>query len=77
MVIIMTEKKNVIKSLDSFPIDAVQPNQVPFRKSIKKNAKTLVQHFLPDTYIEDPVGTRKPRDNDPFRTDLVLVHEVD
>ena len=70
-------EKNVIKSLDSFSIDAVQPIQVPFKKSIRKNAKTLVQQFLSDTSIEDPVGSRKPQDNSPFRTDLALVHEVD
>ena len=70
-------ESNVIKTLDSFSIDAVQPIQVSFKKSIRKNAKTLVQQFLSDTYIEDPVGSRKPQDNNPFRTDLVLVHEVD
>ena len=70
-------EKNVIKSLDAFSIDAVQPIQVPFKKSIRKYAKTLVQQFLSDTYIEDPVGSRKPQGKSPFRTDLVLVHEVD
>ena len=70
-------EKNVIKSLESFSIDNVQPIQVPFKISIRKNARTLIQQFLFDTYIEDPVGSRKPQDNNPFRTDLVLVHEVD
>ena len=55
-------EKNVIKSLDSFSNDNVQPIQVPFKKSIRKNAKTLIQHFLSDVYIEDPVGSRKPQD---------------
>ena len=33
--------------------------------------------FFSDTDIEDPVGRRKPQDKIPYRTDLLLVHEVD
>ena len=33
--------------------------------------------FFSDTDIEDPVGRRKLQDKIPYRTDLVLVHEVE
>ena len=69
-------EKNVIKTLDSFSFDGVHPIEVPFKKPITKNAKTLFQHFFSDSYIEDPVGSRKPGDIIPFRTDLVSVLEV-
>ena len=39
-------EKNVIKTLDNFSFDAVNAFQVPIKKSITKNAKTVVQHFF-------------------------------
>ena len=70
-------EKNVIETLESFLFDAVQPIQVPVNKPITKNAKTLIEQFFSDAENEDPVGRRKPQDNMPYRTDLVLVHKVD
>ena len=70
-------KKIVVKTLESFLFDAVQPIQVPVNKPITKNAKTLIEQFFSDAENEDPVGRRKPQDNMPYRTDLVLVHKVD
>ena len=70
-------KKIVVKTLESFLFDAVQPIQVPVNKPITRNAKTLIQQFFSGADINDPVGRRKPQDNMPYRTDLVLVHKVD
>ena len=67
----------VIEILDSFPFDAVQPIQVPVTNPITKKAKTLIKLFFSNTDNEDPVGSRKSRNNNPYRTDLVLVHKVD
>ena len=39
-------EKNVIETLDPFSVDAVQSIQVPFRKPITRNAKTLIQQFF-------------------------------
>ena len=39
-------KKIVVKTLESFLFDAVQPIQVPVNKPITKNAKTLIQLFF-------------------------------
>ena len=70
-------EKNVIETLDPFSVDAVQPLQVPFKKPITRNAKTLIQQFFSGADNEDPVGRRKPQDNMPYRTDLVLIQKVD
>ena len=67
----------VIEILDSFPFDAVQPIQVPFKKPVTRNAQTLIQQFFSDADNEDAVGRTKPQDNIPYRTCLVLVHKVD
>ena len=69
-------EKNVIKTLDSFSFDGVHPIEVAFKKPITKNDKTLFPQFFSDSFIEDPVESRKPRDIIPFRSDLVLVLEV-
>ena len=69
--------KNVIKTLDSFSFDAVQPIQVPIKKPTSKNAKLLIQQFFPGTDNEDPVGKRRPQDKITYRSDLSLVHKVD
>ena len=58
-------------------MDAVQPLQVPFKKPITRNAKTLIQQLFSGADKEDPVGRRKPQDNMAYRTDLVLFHKVD
>ena len=71
------KEKNVIKTLDSFSFDAVQPIQVPIKKTFPKNAILLIQRFFPDTDNEDPVGKRKPQDKIPYRSDLSLVNKVD
>ena len=39
-------EKNVVKTLESFLFDAVQPIQVPVIKPITKNARTLIQQFF-------------------------------
>ena len=39
-------EKNVVKTLESFFFDAVQPIQVPVIKLITKNARTLIQQFF-------------------------------
>ena len=39
-------EKIAIKTLDFFSFDAVHPIQVPFKKTITKNAKTVIQHFF-------------------------------
>ena len=70
-------EKNVIETLEPFSVDAVQPIQAPFKKPIPRNAKTLIQQFFSGADNKDPVGRRKPQDNMPYRTDLVLVHKVD
>ena len=70
-------EKNVVKTLEPFLFDAVQPIQVPVKKTITKNAKTLIKLFFSNPDNEDPVGRRKSRNNIPHRTDLVLVHKVD
>ena len=64
-------EKIVVKTLESFLFEAVQPIQVPVKKPITKNAKTLVKLFFSNTDNEDPVGRRKSQDNIPYRTDLV------
>ena len=46
LVMIMKEKKNVNRTLDSFSFDAVHPIQVSIKKPITKNAKTLFKHFF-------------------------------
>ena len=51
-------EKNVIKTLDSFSFDAVQPIQVPIKKPTSKNAKLLIQRFFPDIDNEDLVGKK-------------------
>ena len=61
--------KNVVKTLQSFLFDAVQPVQVPVKKPITKNAETLIELFFSKTDNEDPVGRRKSRNNFPYRTD--------
>ena len=68
---------NVVKTMESFLFDAVQPIQVAVKKPITKNAKTLIKLFFSNTDNEDPVGLRKSRNNIRYRTDLVLVHKVD
>ena len=70
-------EKNVIKTLDSFSFDAVHPIQVPIKKPITKNAKTLFKQFFSDTENEDPVESRAPQDKIPNQTDLSLVHKTD
>ena len=70
-------KKIVVKTLESFLFDAVQPIQVPVNKPITKNAKTLIQLLFSDAENEDPVGRRKSQSKIPYRTDLVSVHKVD
>ena len=67
---------DVIKTLDSFSFDGVHPIEVAFKKPITKNDKTFFPQFFSDSFIEDPVESRKPRDIIPFRSDLVLVLEV-
>ena len=47
------------------------------KKPITEKAKPLFQQLFSDTDNEDAVGRRKPQDNFHYRTDLVLVHEVD
>ena len=69
--------KNVVKILESFLFDAVQPIQVPVEKPITKNAETLTKLFFSKTDNEEPVGRRKSRNNILYRTDLVLVHKDD
>ena len=72
------EGENIfIETLDSFAFDAVQPIQIPYKKPIKKSAKTLIQQFFSDADNEDPVGRRKSRNNIHYRTDLVLVHKAE
>ena len=39
-------EKNVVKKLESFFFDAVQPIQVPVEKPITKTAKKLIQQFF-------------------------------
>ena len=39
-------EKNVVETLESFMFDAVQPIQVPVKKPITKNAKTLIKLFF-------------------------------
>ena len=39
-------EKNVVKTLESFLFDAVQPIQVPVKKPITKNAKTVIKLFF-------------------------------
>ena len=39
-------EKIVIQTLDSFSFDAVHPLQIPFKKPITKNAKTVIQQFF-------------------------------
>ena len=70
-------KEIVVKTMESFLFDAMQPIQVPVNKPITKNAKTLIEQFFSDAENEDPVGRRKSQDNIPYRTCLVLVHKVD
>ena len=70
-------EKNVVKTLESFLFDAVQPVQVPVKKPITKNAKTLIKLFFSNTDNEDPVGRRKSRNKIPNRNDIVLVHKAD
>ena len=70
-------QKNVVKTLETFLFDAVQPLQVPVKKPITKKAKTLIKLFCSKTDNENPVGRRKSRNNIPYRTDLVLVQKVD
>ena len=60
----------VIKALDSFSFDAVQPIQVPFTKPITNSVQTLSKQFFSDTDNEDPVGRRKPQNKKPYQTDL-------
>ena len=52
-------EKIVIKTLDSFSFDAVHPIEIPCKKPITKNAKTLIQQFFSDGDNEDPVGSRE------------------
>ena len=60
------EGENIfIETLDSFAFDAVQPIQIPYKKPIKKSAKTLIQQFFSDADNEDTVGRGKPQDNIP------------
>ena len=70
-------EKNVVKLLESFFFDAVQPIQVPVKKPITKNAKTSTKLFFSKADKENPVGRRKSRNNNFYRTDLVLVQKVD
>ena len=70
-------EKNVVKTLESFLFDAVQPIQVPVKKPITKNAKKLIELSFSNTDNKDPVGRRKSRNKFPYRTDLVSVHKVD
>ena len=70
-------EKNVVKTLEPFLFDAVQPIQVQVKKPITKNAKTITKLCFSNTDNEDPVGRRKSRNKIPYRNDLVLVHEVD
>ena len=58
-------EKFVIKTLDSFSFDAVHPIQVPIKKPITKNAKTLIQQFFSGVDNEDPVGSREPQEKIP------------
>ena len=69
-------KKIVVKTMESFLFDAMQPIQVPVNKPITKNAKTLIEQFFSDAENEDPLGRRKSQDNMPYRTDLALVHKM-
>ena len=70
-------EKNTVKTMESLLFDAVQPIQVPCKKLITRNAKTLIQKIFSDAGNEDAVERRKPQDNIPYRTDLVLVHKVE
>ena len=70
-------EKDVVKTLETFLFDAVQPIQVPVKKPITRKAKTLNKLFFSKTDNENPVGRRKSRNNIPYRTDLVLVQKVD
>ena len=63
-------EKIVIKTLDSFSFDAVQPIQVPIKKPITNSVQLLIKQFFSDTDSEDPVGRRKPQDKIPYQTDL-------
>ena len=63
--------------MESLLFDAVQPIQVPCKKPITRKAKTLIQKFFSDAGIEDAVGRRKPQDNIPYRTYLVLIQKVE
>ena len=68
----------VIKTLDFFSFDAVQPIQVPFKKPITNSVQTLiVKQFFSDTDNEDPVGRTKPQDIIPYQTDLFSVQKFD
>ena len=69
-------EKNTVKTMESLLFDAGQPIQVPCKKPITRNAKTLIQKIFSDAGNEDAVERRKPKDNFHYRTDLVLVHEV-
>ena len=70
-------EKNVVKTLESFLFDAVQPIQVPVKKPITKNAKTVIKLVFSNTDNEDPVGRRKSRNKIPYRNEMVLVHKAD
>ena len=70
-------EKNTVKTLEFLMFDAVQPIQVSCKKPITRNAKTSIQKFFSDADNEDAVGRRKPQDNFPYRTDLVLGQKVD
>ena len=70
-------EKNVVKKLESFFFDAVQPIQVPVEKPITKTAKKLIQQFFSDADNGDPVWRRKSQSNIRYRTDLVLVQKVE
>ena len=70
-------EKNTVKTMESLLFDAGQPIQVPSKKPITRNAKTLIQKIFSDAGNEDAVERRKPKDNIPYQTDLVLVHKVD
>ena len=70
-------EKKVVKSLESFCSMLCSQSKFQLKKPITKYAKTLIKLCFSNTDNEDPVGRRKSRNNIPYRTDLVLVHEVD
>ena len=55
LLLMMKKKKTIIKTLDSFPFEAVKPFYSLFKKPIKNHTKTVLQYstILNDLEITD------------------------